>query len=519
MVDYREILRLAHENCSQRSIAASIHSSHHTVSEILKAAKEKHIEWPLDENVTNAQLEEILFPNKYYLHCNYLPPDFEHIHKELAKPGVTLTLLWTEYVRSCEACGKRPYMTTQFGDKYREWAKITKATMRISHKPGDAMEVDWAGNTLSFQDSTTGESYPVYLFVAALPCSCFTYAEACTDMKTENWLSCHVHAYEYFGGVTRLLIPDNLKTGVTKNTRYETILNRSYQELAEYYNTAVVPARVEHPKDKSHAEGAVKFASTWIIASLRNERFFCFEDVRSAVAMKLDELNDRPFRSGRVGSRRSAFLNEESAFLKPLPFKPYEIATWLPPVQVGFDYVVPAGENRYSVPFDLIGKKVDVKLTHDTVEVYYHGSRVASHLRRREQLRDPIINPDHMTEEHRKYLNYNADRFTEWGNHAGKHIAVVIRHFLKCGKAPEQGYKFCVSLMKLSEKYGTDRLETACESILRYSSEPTIRIISSALKNGYEDRNTTADSGITDESNSYGITRGEAYFRRDGGKE
>ena len=296
-------------------------------------------------------------------------------------------------------------------------------------------------------------------------------------------------------------------------------LQSSYQELAEYYNTAVVPARVEHPKDKSHAEGAVKFASTWIIASLRNERFFCFEDVRSAVAMKLDELNDRPFRSGRVGSRRSAFLNEESAFLKPLPFKPYEIATWLPPVQVGFDYVVPAGENRYSVPFDLIGKKVDVKLTHNTVEVYYHGSRVASHLRRREQLRDPIINPDHMTEEHRKYLNYNADRFTEWGNHAGKHIAVVIRHFLKCGKAPEQGYKFCVSLMKLSEKYGTDRLETACESILRYSSEPTIRIISSALKNGYEDRNTTADSGITDESNSYGITRGEAYFRRDGGKE
>ena len=151
--------------------------------------------------------------------------------------------------------------------------------------------------------------------------------------------------------------------------------------------------------------------------------------------------------------------------------------------------------------------------------MYYHGSRVASHLRRREQLRDPIINPDHMTEEHRKYLNYNADRFTEWGNHAGKHIAVVIRHFLKCGKAPEQGYKFCVSLMKLSEKYGTDRLETACESILRYSSEPTIRIISSAPKNGYEDRNTTADSGITDESNSYGITRGEAYFRRDGGKE
>ena len=244
MVDYREILRLDYENCSLRSIAASIQSSHHTVSDTLKAAKEKHIEWPLDEVVTNAQLEEILFPDKYYALNNYLVPDFEHIHKELAKPGVTLTLLWTEYVHECEACRKRPYMTTQFGDKYRAWAKITKATMRISHKPGDAMEVDWAGNTLSFHDSATGEISLVYLFIAALPCSCFTYAEACTDMKTENWLACHVHAYEYFGGVTRLLIPDNLKTGVTKNTRYETVLNRSYHELAEYYNTAVVPARV-----------------------------------------------------------------------------------------------------------------------------------------------------------------------------------------------------------------------------------------------------------------------------------
>lgn len=153
-------------------------------------------------------------------------------------------------------------MTTQFGDKYRKWAQVTKATMRIHHKPGDVMEVDWAGQTLPIYDSVTGEITSAFLFVAVLPCSGYAYAEATADMKLENWLDCHVHAYEYFGGVTRLLIPDNLKTGVTKNTRYETVLNRSYQELAEYYETAVVPARVEHPKDKSHAEGTVKFAST-----------------------------------------------------------------------------------------------------------------------------------------------------------------------------------------------------------------------------------------------------------------
>ena len=170
-------------------------------------------------------------------------------------------------------------MTTQFGDKYRAWARITKATMRIHHKPGDAMQVDWAGDTLSVYDSMTGEITPAYLFIAVLPCSCYIYAEATADMKLENWLNCHVHAYEYFGGVTRLLIPDNLKAGVTKNNRYETVLNRSYQEMAEYYDTAIVPARVEHPKDKSLAEGSVKFASTWILAALRTvkrKRNICY---------------------------------------------------------------------------------------------------------------------------------------------------------------------------------------------------------------------------------------------------
>jgi transposase len=172
-------------------------------------------------------------------------------------------------------------MTTQFGDKYRRWARITKATMRIQHKPGDAMQVDWAGNTLPIYDSVTGEISNTYLFIAVLPCSCYVYAEICADMKLDTWLFCHVHAYEYFGGVTRLLIPDNLKTGVTSNTRYDTVLNRSYQELAEHYDTAIVPARVDHPRDKSLAEGSVKFASTWILASLRDFRFFSVDEAQN----------------------------------------------------------------------------------------------------------------------------------------------------------------------------------------------------------------------------------------------
>ena len=409
--------------------------------------------------------------------------------------------------------------------------------MRIHHKPGDAMEVDWAGQTLPIYDSVTGESYPVYLFIAVLPCSGYTYAEATSDMKLENWLNCHIHAYEYFGGVTRLLIPDNLKTGVIKNTRYETVLNRSYQELAEYYDTAIVPARVEHPKDKSHAEGTVRFASTWILAALRNEHFFTLAEAKEAVSSKLEELNTREFKR-REGCRKSAYLEEEKAYMKPLPNQRYELATWNPNLTVGSDYLVSDGKNKYSVPFDLIGEKVDMRLTSNTVEIFFHGSRVASHVRKQTAQREPIVNPDHMTPEHRKYLNYNTDDFMQWAESVGEKTAKVVSHFLTFGKEPEQGFKACASLTKLGEKYGAKKLESACDEVFSYTSTPSIRLISTILKSGTgaskqsgsgrssgkgqfakaHDETHDRANDIND-SNAYGITRGAAYYsnlRKDG---
>ena len=301
-------------------------------------------------------------------------------------------------------------MYTQFCDKYRKWARLTKAAMRITHKPGDAMQVDWAGTTIPYYDRVTGEAFDSYLFAAVLPCSCYAYVEVCDDMKTTNWLLCHVHAYQYFGGVTRLLIPDNLKTGVSKNTRYETILNKSYAEMAEYYETAIVPARVRAPQDKSLAEGTVKFATTWIIAALRNRKFFSVEEVKSAVKEKLDELNKTPFKK-REGCRYSAYKEEEQSFMKPHPLTPFEPAVWST-AKVPLDYLITDGKNKYSVPFDLIGEQVDIRLTKATVEVFFHGSRVASHPRSATKRRDPVIQPEHMPTEHRKYLSYNADDFT-----------------------------------------------------------------------------------------------------------
>lgn len=514
MVNYKEILRLANEGASQRQIATSVRSSRNKVSEVLIAMKNAGITWPLDESVNNEQIESILFPERLSAVSMYLEPDYPYIHTELAKRGVTLTLLWNEYVQKAESLGKKPYMTTQFGDKYRAWARITKATMRIHHKPGDAMQVDWAGDTLPIYDSVTGKIAPAYLFIAVLPCSCYVYAEATSDMKLENWLNCHVHAYEYFGGVTRLLIPDNLKTGVTKNTRYETVMNRSYQELAEYYDTAIVPARVEHPKDKSLAESSVKFASTWILAALRNKHFFTLSEAKDAVREKLVELNLREFKQ-REGCRRTAYFEEEQVFMKPLPSKRYELATWNPGIKVGADYLVSDGRNKYSVPFDLIGEKVDIRLTSRTVEVFFHGSRVASHVRKAAAQREPIVNENHMSPEHRKYLSYNRDDFTVWAKSVGESAQKTVTYFLTAGKEPEQGFKYCASLKKLCEKYGKKKLETTCAEVFKHTTTPSLRLISTILKNGIiktEKKKTEARGN----PNAYGITRGAAYFSKRG---
>lgn len=471
MVNYREILRLNNLGYSQRQIAASLHSSRHTIRDVLILASSAGIKWPLDEAVTNQFIHEVLNPGSITTSNGRQLPDYPLIHKELAKPGVNLTLLWNEYCEQSYTASATPYMYTQFCDKYRHWARLTKATMRIQHKPGDVMQVDWAGNTIPIHDSVTGEIAKAYLFVAALPCSCYVYAEASMDMTSTSWLSCHVHAYQYFGGVTRLLIPDNLKTGVIKNTRYETILNKSYQELAEHYDTAIIPARVDHPQDKSIVEGSVKYASTWIVAAVRNQKFFTLDEVQRAVSEKLEELNRYPFKK-REGNRHRAYFYEEQAFMKPLPMIPFEPADWSS-ATIRNDYLISDGINKYTVPFDLIGEEVDIRLTKNAVEVFYHGSRVASHTRAPVQLRDSITKKEHMPLEHQKYLAYNNDDFLVWAMSVGHKTTEVVERFLTSGKEPEQGFKACASLSKLADRYGNKRLEKACERVLNYSSLPT----------------------------------------------
>lgn len=516
MVDYREILRLKHLGYNNTNIASSVHSSRNTVQEVLSIAAALQIQWPLDDSVTNHTLESVLYPERHKSNEGRLIPDYPHIHAELAKKGVTLSLLWTEYCVEAQNAGKTPYMSTQFNDNYHKWARVSKATMRIQHKPGDAMEVDWAGHTINIYDFVTGEISPAYLFVAVLPCSCYVYAEACINMKTENFINCHVHAFEYFGGVPRLIIPDNLKTGVTKNTRYETIIPRAYREMTDHYDTAIVPARVKKPQDKSSAEGTVKFATTWILAALRNYHFFSIDEAKKAVSEKLEELNNRSF-TKRAGNRRIAFENEEKEFLQPLPLCPYEPAVWST-AKVQHDYLIFDGINKYSVPFDLIGEQVDIRCTNSAVEVFFQGNRVASHVRKNEIQRNPICIREHMPPEHQKYLTYCPEEFKNWAEGMGTHTLKVVSYFLDSPKEPEQGYKYCVSLMKLADRYGQIRIENACERLLSFTSQPSLRTISTILKNG-QDKLPLEKSGsevATTQKRSKGITRGVSAYGNGG---
>lgn len=500
MMNYREIIRLKSQNHGNASVAASTGSSRNKVAEIWKLAQEHELVWPIPESFTNKDLESIIYPERIQK-CGRQLPDFEYIYKELAKPGVTLTLLWAEYCAKCEAAHALPYQHTQFNEKYHAYAASKKATLRIKRKPGENMEVDWAGSTLAVWDSLSGEALSAYVFVACLPCSLYSYAEATPDMKTGNWIQAHIHAYDYFGGVTRILTPDNLKTGVTKNTRTELVLNRTYREMAEHYGTAIIPARPVSPKDKPNVEGTVGVISTWIIAALRNQKFFSFDELNEAIRQKLIEFNERPFQK-KKGSRTSAFEEEEKNFLMPLPASPYETAVWST-ATIQPDYLITVGNCKYSVPYEFIGREVEIRSTEKCVEVFYQNHRIASHARVNYS-QDPVYNPEHMPENHRRYLGYDEDSFQQWAYGVGASTLTVVKTFLYSHRIPQQGYKACASLMRLADRFSTPRLEAACRKALSFTPNPSLKNISTILKNG-QDKVKPQKTPRAD--GSYGITR------------
>jgi transposase len=508
MVNYREILRLRSLDYTQRQVAVSVKCSRNTISEVYRLSDEKGLSWPLPSEWSNTDLQHLLYPGKTS-GTERKMPDLAYLHKELAKSGVTLTLLWSEYCEQCKVEKLIPYQYTQFCDYYRSYAMKTKATMRIKRKPGELLEVDWAGSVLSVHDELTGEVIPAYIFVSCLPCSLCSYAEAFPSMVMEHWINAHIHAYQFFGGVTRILTPDNLKAAVIKHGRTEVLLNRVYLEMAEHYNTAVIPARPFSPKDKPNAEGTVGVISTWIIAALRNEKFFSFSELNAAIQKKLLEFNTKPFQK-KNGSRLSAFEEEEKSFLQPLPASPYEMAVWST-AKIQPDYLITVGKNKYSVPFEFIGHEVDIRSTSKTIEVFFQNNRIASHVRKY-VTGDYEILPEHMPENHRRYLAWNKEAFLEWAEEVGRSTLMVMKSFLASVKVEQLSYKTCGSLMKLADRYSVTRIEDACARSLSYTPSPSLKNIQTILKTGQDKVKPEKDSDTPKPSGKYGFTRGAEYF-------
>lgn len=515
----KQILQLRSMGYSQRRIADTLKVSRNTVSMVFKAS----VEHPLSDEMLNAlnglELRQILFPEEFKI-PTLVMPDFDYLHKELLKNGVTLRLLWDEYVDTCRRSGKPPYMYSQFCKLYQDYVNKHHLTMHIKHKPGDKIMVDWTGTTLPLYDKVTGENCKVYLFVATLPFSMYCFAKACLTMKEEDWINVHLSMYEYFGASTRLLVPDNLKVGILNNKKFEDpIANRAYQELADHYNTALLPARPYRPKDKAAVEGAANQATIHIIAKLRNRKFFGINELNVAIRKELELFNRNEFQK-RDGSRYSVFMEEELPFMQPFPVFPYEYAQWKV-ATVQLNYHISLDYQNYSVPYEYAKKKVDVRYSKNLVEIYYKGYRICSHKRlygRRGQYSTTV---DHMPVNHQLYSEWDASRFLRWAEDIGDSTKEVIKKILNSYRVEEQAYKGCLSLLKLTDKYSPDRLESACRIALVSIPNPRYKNIRLILEAGQDKKSelTSKYSSASPESNKHAYIRGAAYYGGESNEE
>ncbi|MFP3041665.1 IS21 family transposase [Treponema primitia] len=508
MTKYREILRLHSQGISNRSIAVSLECSRNTIRKVLGRAEEEAISWPLPEKMTDKALEQALFGNRRSTQ-DRKQPDFEYIHREMAKNGVTLSLLWNEYCETCRREGSHAFMYSRFCDMYQQFAATTKATLHVEHKPGERMEVDWAGDTTAVQDIITGKPIPVYVFVAVLPCSGYAYVEGFLSQNQESWVTAHVHAYQFFGGVTRILVPDNLKTGVQKADWYSPVINKTYHELAEHYGTAVIPAGVRKPREKPSVEATVGNISTWIIAALRNRQFLSLPELNGAIWNKLSEFNRKPFQK-KPGSRESAFA-EERLFLMALPAKPFEMSAWKV-ATVQFNYHIATDKMYYSVPYEYIKHTVDIRLTGSMVEVFYQGKRIASHRRLHGYPGQYSTVAEHMPEKHRQYTQWNAERFIRWAADIGPNTEQAVKALIASRKVEQQSYKSCIALLKLADTHPVTSLEAACKKALAYSIRPSFRSIRTILTAGQSNRGGETAEPENKEGSTYGFTRGKVYY-------
>lgn len=498
----REVFRLKWVlKKSNRGIGEALSISKSTVSTYLGRAKGAGIETIEQLNsISNERLKEIIFPVK---NEEVYQIDFERINKEVKRKHVTLLLLWQEELE------KNPdlYGYTRFCDLYRSWKKENKLSMRQTHKAGEKGFIDYAGSTVPIHNHKTGEVSNAQIFVMVLGASDQTYVEATYTQQVRDFIGSNIRAFEYFGGVPEVLVPDNLKSGVNLASKYEPVINQTYRELANHYGSVVIPARARKPKDKAKVENGVLIAGRWILARLRDRKFFSLEELNDAIWELLEEFNDKKFQKLDY-SRRSLFEEIEKEELLPLPTTRFEIAEWKK-VKANIDYHVTIENCHYSVPYQLRGKELQARSTDKSVEIFYQGKRVASHARSYKKGHTSTVN-EHMPKSHREYSDWSPSRVINWARKTGPFCAHLVKKIMDEREHPELGYRSCLGIMRLEKKYSRERLENACKRALKVGGT-SYRSVKSILEKGLDHQEV--EQGKVDSSIEHENIRGSDYYQ------
>ncbi|MEX2535182.1 MAG: IS21 family transposase [Trueperaceae bacterium] len=460
----REVLRLLWgQGRSAREVAESCGLARSTVGEYERRAKEAGLSWPMPE-VDDTALEGKLFPPPPAVPTSLRPgPDYALVDRALRQKSVTRQVLWEEY-RAAHPDG---FAYSKFCDGLRVWRGQQGLSMRQTHLAGEKAFVDYAGPTIGIVDAATGEVWEAQVFVGALGASHYTYAEASWTQGLEDWVMSHVRMLAYFGGCPEIVVPDNLKAGVSSPHLYEPEVNPTYLEFAKHYDLAVIPARSKSPRDKAVVESAVQVVERWVLAKLRNRTFFSLTEANDAIWTLLEELNDRPFQK-RPGSRRSLFEELDRPAFKPLPAVRYVYALWKT-VRPHVDYHVTIEKHHYSVPHQLVGKQLDARLTSTTIEVFHKNKRIASHARSFRKGQHTTVK-EHMPQAHQEHAGMNEEKLLAWASRIGPSTAAFVEGVIASRAHPQQAFRSCLGVLRLDKKYGNDRLEAACGRAVKLGS-------------------------------------------------
>lgn len=475
-----EIFRQRFElNLSYRVIAESLGLSISTISDYLRRAKAAGIHWPLPENISDQELYDKLFLPVRVASKKRVLPDWDYIYKELRKKGVTLQLLWREY----RAQHSNGLGYSQFCRHYHSFVKTIHPVMRQKYKGGEKSFVDYAGMTIDWIDYASGEVFTAQIFVGCLGASQLLFAEATATQQLPDWINSHIHMFEYFGGVTEIVVPDNLRSGVTKSHRYDPDINANYQRFSEHYGVAIVPARAASPRDKAKVENGVGIIERQILAPLRHVTFTSLGEINLAIKERLAVLNNQRFQKMEV-TRKELFEQLDKPALKALPITPYQYATWKK-AKINIDYHFVFEDCYYSVPYQYIGKKVEIRATNKSVECFHDNQRIATHSRCHKKYSFITI-AEHMPKNHQEHAKFSPERLQNWASKIGAHTLTLMNNMMASRSFPQQAYRSCLGLLRLSNYYGELRLDKACQKALSVGAT-RYQHVEAILKNNLEE--------------------------------